>query len=87
MLLLNNEPQETIIKKKAEEVRPELILQEQNVENNKLLQQVLNQNAILTCLIVRICEELKIDLAKFMEQLNKPKSPAQQPQQPTLKEL
>jgi hypothetical protein len=54
-----------------EEVDPAIILQEQNLQNNKLLLQILNQNAVNTCLTAKICEKLNIDLTPIIEEFKK----------------
>ena len=54
-----------------EELDPASILQEQNIANNKLLQQLLNQNAVLTCILAKLCEKQGIDLGKIVEELKK----------------
>lgn len=60
--------------KPKEEVPPELILQEQNIENNKLLQQAITQNNIMMLILVKLCKASNVDLSDiFKEMANKVK--------------
>jgi hypothetical protein len=56
----------------------EQILQEQNLANHELLKQLHEllrqlgaQNTIITCILLKVCESLKIDLTSFVKELEK----------------
>lgn len=56
---------------KKEEETVEMILQEQNLVNNKLLQQLMAQQGILTLMLAKLCEKNGIDLNDIVEEMKK----------------
>ena len=64
--------QDTIeIKSKTPEQDPLEVLQSQHIEIHKVCNQIMAQNGVLTVLVAKICEELKINLNDLMNEMKK----------------
>ena len=69
----NNEEVKFKSQKPETEEKPEIILQEQNMVNNRLLNNIIAQNGMMMVLLLKICEHNNIDLSELMKKIEEEK--------------